>query len=72
MPVITLRVLCSNCGGDERLSRLAEGTGACPWCQFSFVDDSLPAGGSGPVLLFVVLMEEECTGPGIERAAVVA
>ena len=64
----TLRVLCSNCGGDELLSRLATGTAACPWCGLSFNDDFVPAGESRPILLGVVLMDEESTGSTVERS----
>ncbi len=53
MAVISLRVLCSNCGGDELLSRLVEGTTACPWCGLSFDDQYTPPGQVRPILLRV-------------------
>ena len=68
MTATTLRVLCANCGGDELLSRLAAGSAACPWCGLSFHDDFAPAGESRPVLLSVVLTEEESTGSMVGRA----
>lgn len=72
MTVITLRVLCANCGGDELLCRLGEGTGVCPWCQLSFRDDFAPAGESRPIYLDVVLMDGEATGSRVEHTEEVA
>ena len=54
MTAAGLRVLCANCGGDERLSRLEEGTVTCPWCGLPLDDDGTPAGEPGPVFLHVV------------------
>jgi len=68
MTATTLRVLCANCGGDELVSRLVAGTAACPWCGLSFNDDFVPAGESRPILLSVVLMEEEATDSPVERS----
>ena len=39
MAVTSLRARCANCGADELLSRIAEDTGSCPFCQLSFCDD---------------------------------
>jgi uncharacterized protein (DUF983 family) len=69
MTAITLRVLCANCGGDERLSRLVAGTAACPWCGLSFADDLARAGASRPVFLSVVLIEELVTSTDAEAVA---
>jgi hypothetical protein len=38
MAVTSLRARCANCGADERLSRIAEDAGSCPFCQLSFCD----------------------------------
>jgi hypothetical protein len=34
-----LQACCANCGAEELLSRIADGDGACPFCQLSFCDD---------------------------------
>jgi uncharacterized protein (DUF983 family) len=66
MTFTAFRVLCANCGGDELLSRLVAGRTACPWCGLGFSDESVP-GGSRPVLLSVVLVEEEAAASPTER-----
>lgn len=68
MTATTLRVLCANCGGDELLSRLVAGNAACPWCGLSFNDHLVPAGESRPILLSVVLTEEEAMDSPLERS----
>ena len=54
MTTPTLKVLCSNCGGDTRVAELEADTTACPWCGLSFDDNGTPAGEVGPVFLHVV------------------
>lgn len=72
MTADALSVLCANCGGDELLFRLMEGTTACPWCGLSFDDDDrAPAGETRPVYLRVILHAAPTTSK-IERAEEVA
>ena len=51
MAVTSLRARCANCGADELLSRIAEDSGSCPFCQLTFCDDDsslfLRGGASG-------------------------